>query len=207
MRAVAKSAASSRLSLHEGNVIDAKEKIDRAATLVLTVGVAVATAILIEGRINPRPPTMRPTERVEFVKDWRDRVAASAVNLGDSEAPVQVVVFTDFACPFCKRLDSVLRVVEAQLPVGIARSVVHFPVAAGDESRNAALAFECASEQGRAPPRSSTPPPPAHSCALQVPGLQFSRCEDLCLSSSKRTTISCLFSPSRDSPPPGQVLQ
>lgn len=126
------------------------DKIDRAVSLTLSAGVIIAVVVLVEGRMNPRAPTIRPVQRVEYVKDWRERVTTTAVKLGDMHAAVEVVVFTDFACAFCRQLDSVRRDVEADATSGVARTVVHFPVGAGAGSHKAAVAFECASEQGRA---------------------------------------------------------
>jgi protein-disulfide isomerase len=125
-------------------------KIDRIASRVLTAAVLVATAVLVEGRINQRSPNPGPPDRIELVKNWRDRAQVSSVKLGSADAPIQVVVFTDFSCPFCFRLDSAIQVMETQNPSVISRSVVHFPVSTRAYARNAALAFGCAHVQNRA---------------------------------------------------------
>jgi len=65
---------------------------------------------------------------------------------------VKVVVFSDFECPFCKRLASVLRAMERRNQEGFA--VVHrnFPLASiHPHARSAAIAAECAAKQGRFP--------------------------------------------------------
>lgn len=118
---------------------------DRAVSAVLAVSVLAATGILIEGRLN-RSPT-EAGERIEFVKDWRDHSDA-ILRLDSTTYPVEVAVFTDFECPYCARLDSVLRDFQVAHPELITRSIIHYPLPSHRFARPAARAFQCAAEQG-----------------------------------------------------------
>lgn len=70
--------------------------------------------------------------------------------LSDTARTVRIAVFTDFECPYCKRMDSVLTDLEQKHPGRISRSVLHFPIPGHQFARKAAVSFECATAQGRA---------------------------------------------------------
>ena len=115
----------------------------------LSVATIVATVVLVEGRINARSEPL-VQKRVEFLKDWSRSIAPTGTPLGDTGRIVKIGIFTDFQCPFCKRMDSVLTMLETKYPNAIARTVVHFPIQGHQFAKPAAIAFECAAQQGRA---------------------------------------------------------
>ncbi|MEY4065762.1 MAG: hypothetical protein RIR26_1970 [Pseudomonadota bacterium] len=69
--------------------------------------------------------------------------------IGDSSAPVRVVEFTDFQCPYCKKLSSVSQEVIQKLGKNLSWEVRHFPLSFHKQSRQAAAAVYCASVQGK----------------------------------------------------------
>ncbi len=94
---------------------------------------------------NPEPslPTGQPStvQTFEITKDNHIR--------GDFNAPITLVEFSDFECPFCARhyptLNKILDVYK-----GKARLVYkHFPLAFHPNGQKAAEASECADEQGK----------------------------------------------------------
>ena len=121
--------------------------------VILTV-VLVACALLTTGLVVRReffsaaeahaPPTSKPV----FIADWRSHSQAG-VTLGSPNAPVQIVEFADFECPFCASFHSTLKTVQAQYPDKIAVSFVHFPLLGHRFAEPAARVAECAGEQGR----------------------------------------------------------
>jgi protein-disulfide isomerase len=76
-------------------------------------------------------------------------MARAAVGVDLLDSGVQIAVFTDYQCPFCRRLDSVLNVLSQQHRGKLSRSVIHFPLSEHPHARRAAQAMECASVQGR----------------------------------------------------------
>lgn len=64
--------------------------------------------------------------------------------VGDSAAPVKVVVFTDFECPFCKSLHEKIMQRMREHPKRVSLSVLHFPLTSHRFAKQAATAFECA---------------------------------------------------------------
>ncbi|MEZ0256438.1 MAG: thioredoxin domain-containing protein [Chthoniobacter sp.] len=73
---------------------------------------------------------------------------AAAHRLGSAQAPVQVVVFSDFECGFCRQLTTVLHRVQAEFAPDVAIVYRHFPLEGHPRALPAAIAAECAAEQG-----------------------------------------------------------
>ena len=69
--------------------------------------------------------------------------------LGSPDAPVTIVAYSDFQCPFCARaaLDIVPQIEEDYLATGKAKLVFKHFAFEGEESIRAAQAAECAAEQ------------------------------------------------------------
>ena len=125
------------------------ERLDRALSVFLTVAAIVALGFLIEGRMNRSVP-VQGGSRVTKIKDWASRSQKRSVSLdGMVSAPIQVEVFTDFECPFCRRMDSVIAQLSEKYPGKINRSLIHFPLNSHRYARAAAIAFECARRQER----------------------------------------------------------
>jgi protein-disulfide isomerase len=71
--------------------------------------------------------------------------------LGDPGAPVSIVEFGDFQCPFCGRFFSTTEkeIIEKYVKTGKARFTYRDFAFLGQESEWAAIAAECADEQGK----------------------------------------------------------
>ncbi|MBW2426310.1 MAG: DsbA family protein [Deltaproteobacteria bacterium] len=69
---------------------------------------------------------------------------------GPAEAPVTVMVFSDYQCPYCIRSEPVLAELRARYPVQVRVIHRHFPLdSIHPQARPAAEAAMCADEQGR----------------------------------------------------------
>ena len=80
------------------------------------------------------------------------RVEVSTLNApvaGSPAAPVRVVVFTDFECPYCKESEQTLTRLRQQYGDRIAMFYRNYPLPNHLYARPAAVAAVCASEQGR----------------------------------------------------------
>lgn len=123
-------------------------KFDRIVTSVLTVATLVALGLLVERRFNP-PRAVDSHSRIERLKNWQTSISAVDVPVADSMGPIKVVVFTDFECPYCARMDSALTHIAAEFPGKISRSIIQYPLDIHKYANSAASAFECARRQGR----------------------------------------------------------
>jgi protein-disulfide isomerase len=113
-----------------------------ALCCVVVTGLAVKREFAPPNR--PTPVSLGP----ELVKDW-ERYKEHGNRVGSSSAPVTIVEFSDFECPFCRRLHETLREIRAEYPQ-IATVYRHYPLERiHQNARKAALASECAASLGR----------------------------------------------------------
>ncbi|NBO38344.1 hypothetical protein EBU99_07150 [bacterium] len=74
---------------------------------------------------------------------------SSQATLGDAKAAIRVVEFTDFQCPYCRKLSSVTQEVLRKHGASLNWEVRHFPLSFHKHARSAAAAVYCASLQGK----------------------------------------------------------
>jgi protein-disulfide isomerase len=109
----------------------------------------VVTSLVVRKELFPRDPDgSRPVE----VKDW-EQVAKVGNVMGRPDAPIKIVEFSDFQCPFCARVQTSLREVRSRYGDSVAVVYRHFPLdAIHPHAFDAALASACAGAQGRFEP-------------------------------------------------------
>ncbi len=81
-----------------------------------------------------------------FLSDWK--VISQQLTKSDL-APVRVLEFGDFECPYCAEFYKTLKAVRARFPQNIAFAYVHFPIPGHRFAIPGARVAECANEQGR----------------------------------------------------------
>ncbi|HJS19449.1 MAG TPA: thioredoxin domain-containing protein [Anaerolineales bacterium] len=70
--------------------------------------------------------------------------------LGSEDAPVTVIEFADFQCPYCTGAESIVKQIVSQYPGKIKFIYRHFPLSAiHPHAMQSAMASECANEQGK----------------------------------------------------------
>lgn len=125
-----------------------KARWDTVLTVVL-VGCAVLTTGLVLRR-ELFPPSGQPSipQKAVFVDDWKSHLS-KGTRLGEAGAPVQLIEFADFECPFCASFHETLESVQQRYPSQIAVTYVHYPIQGHRFAEPAARVVECAGEQGR----------------------------------------------------------
>jgi protein-disulfide isomerase len=78
-----------------------------------------------------------------------DFAAQEGPSLGAADAPVTIVEFSDFACPYCRSARPVLRRILARWPGRVRLVFRHFPLEQHATAMPAARAAVCAERQGR----------------------------------------------------------
>lgn len=112
---------------------------------VAVVGVLIAVAVLTQGDDGGGGgEVILPKPRPEGLEE-HGRV------LGPIDAPVTIIEYADFQCPFCRRVaTSVLPTIEEEFILSGQAKLEMRPIAIlGEESVLAAQAAECANDQGR----------------------------------------------------------
>lgn len=118
---------------------------------ILVAGVLIAGAVLygagLKNQLTPpdelREPEVVTGKELDLTKD--------DVVLGDLEAPVTLIEYSDFQCPFCGRFysQSESKIREEYVKTGKVKFVYRHFAFLGPESLAAANAAECAKEQGK----------------------------------------------------------
>jgi protein-disulfide isomerase len=125
------------------------KKWDVILTVVLVACALLTTGLVVRRELfNSADANVPPAAKPVFVADWRAHSQVGAT-LGPPNAPVQIIEFADFECPFCASFHSTIELVQEQYPDKIAVSFVHFPLQGHRFAVPAARVAECAGEQGR----------------------------------------------------------
>jgi protein-disulfide isomerase len=116
--------------------------VNKLITGLLVVCALLMTVSALKDNRAPGP------EKPRLIAGWED-LADLGITRGNSDAPVQIIEFVDLQCPFCARFhDSIAAVVDRYRP-SVAWTFVHYPLAFHEQAGTAALASECAADQGR----------------------------------------------------------
>ena len=111
----------------------------------------------VQGGQRPAPGT----RRVVLTEDVKEIALDDSVpRKGNTNAPVTIVVFEDFQCPFCKKLSGNLEVLLETVPDKVSLAFMHYPMQQKCNANelkksmhrnacSAAAASVCAQEQGR----------------------------------------------------------
>jgi len=116
--------------------------VDRIATPVLLVCALIVTVIVVRREVLSNRESGGPA--VRDVGDWRKYMDGGSI-VGPPLAPVVIIEFSDFQCPYCARLAE--RLDSLRLKYGDAVAVVyrHFPISGlHSAARDAARASICA---------------------------------------------------------------
>ncbi len=115
-----------------------------ALTLFLSPDLRYLSKELLDTRLDPAQ------ERYEAAQKVMGELSSGAVpELGNDNAPVTLVVFSDFECPYCKRAAELIRS-EPLIAGGRQVRVIyrHFPLSQHPWAQKAAEAAACAEFQG-----------------------------------------------------------
>lgn len=124
---------------------------DTAGTILTTT--AVLCAVITTGLLVRRELVVGRTARSHDPVPLENYQAYAVGHyFGPPNAPIKVVEFSDFQCPFCKRFaDETWHVVQNRFPNDVALIYRHWPLPMHRNAYAAARAAECAGEQGRFP--------------------------------------------------------
>lgn len=93
------------------------------------------------------PPAAGPSAE-NFDRVYPIEVGEAPIR-GNAEAPVTIVAFSDFQCPFCASANPILEQALAKYPDDVRLVYKHFPLSFHRQARPAAVAALAANEQGR----------------------------------------------------------
>lgn len=104
-----------------------------------------------ESNGQPEQGTEQPAQQVASLEDLAPVTSKDHIK-GSPDAPIKIIEYSDFECPFCKRFHDTLNQVIAEYGDSgeVAWVYRHFPLEQLHpvKARTVALASECAAEQG-----------------------------------------------------------
>jgi protein-disulfide isomerase len=120
------------------------------ANAVLVVCAVVVTGAVVRREwLAPKRPPGPAASGARKLVPGQDLTSGVRL-LGRADAPVKIVAFSDFQCPFCSVFHQTVQRVRARHPDRVALAYRHLPLdAIHPHARAAGLAAECAGEQGR----------------------------------------------------------
>lgn len=121
---------------------------ERLISTVFALSITVIAVAFAHREFAPGDRRTQPPRPTTYVEHWED-VAASGIREGEATAPVQVMVFSDMECPFCRMFDLNFRILRAQFPSQITLIYVPFLIPGHRFAMSAARATECANNQER----------------------------------------------------------
>jgi protein-disulfide isomerase len=105
---------------------------------VISVGLKLNDAIAARRLLQPQPP--------KTISDWRS-YGIQGDRVGSATAPVTVVMFSDFQCPYCRNADRDLAEIRSQQPGLFSILYRHYPLSFHTFAHSAAVAAVCADRQ------------------------------------------------------------
>ncbi len=134
--------------------MDKREPLPYALPVSIIVAAAIiAGAIVMTGRDSYAPSKKVATVADAAVGNTQDfkSLEANAPLLGNAAAPVAIVEFADFQCPFCARFyqTTAKEIIDTYVKTGKAKLIYRDFAFLGEESGWAAEAARCAQDQGR----------------------------------------------------------
>lgn len=123
-------------------------RFETVSTAILVVCAMAVTGMTVRRQFAAPPSPAGSVVPVE-VLDWK-KYDAGDMRTGSASAPVTIIEFSDFQCPFCKRLfQSIIRL-EAKYPNEIRVVYRNYPLGVvHPQAKAAAIAAECAAAAGR----------------------------------------------------------
>src|SRR5208283_1478632 len=124
------------------------------STLAIAVGLALSVLgcshAAVDASPSPSPAVAPDPERpAGALVDRTYRVPVDGLpSIGDARAPVTIVAFTDYQCPYCSRAEATLAQLRQAYGSDVRLVVAEAPLPMHERARPAALAALAASEQG-----------------------------------------------------------
>jgi protein-disulfide isomerase len=124
-------------------------KLDGVVTVTLVACAVITTGVVLRREfIAPAATPGRVEQKPVMISHWQQDLVKGA-RLGPDAAPVQLIEFADFECPYCGDFHQKLKALRKRYPSQIGLTFVNFPIPGHRFAIPAARVAECAGDQGR----------------------------------------------------------
>jgi protein-disulfide isomerase len=127
-----------------------KVKWDSLLTAALVCCALLTTALVVRQKyIWPATtPAQETAKEPIFIEQWHSYLKYG-FQFGLANAPVKIIEFVDFECPYCSSFHQTLKTLRDRLPNQVSLTYIHFPLPMHRFAVSAARVVECAGKQGR----------------------------------------------------------
>ncbi|HSH53297.1 MAG TPA: thioredoxin domain-containing protein [Bacteroidales bacterium] len=116
-----------------------KDKISIAFTGLMVLCALIITVLVIRQQFFSTSNINQQAQPIDLELGY--------IESGTKEAPVRIVEFFDYQCPFCKSVQPTLRSIQKKYPEKVSVIYAHFPLSDHKYAFDAAVAAECARKQ------------------------------------------------------------
>ncbi|MEP6591322.1 MAG: thioredoxin domain-containing protein [Gemmatimonadota bacterium] len=115
--------------------------------MIVTLAAVLVAGLAVRRELKPsKRRSVSPSPAPQYLRGW-ERLSTGGMWLGDSTAPVRIIEFGDFECPYCRKLSTELKAVRDRYGAMVAINWVHFPIPTHRFAMPAARAALCAGDQ------------------------------------------------------------
>lgn len=125
-----------------------KARLETLLSIIVTLCAVVVAGMYVYLHAFAPPPSGIQNLKTTYVKEW-EKLQEGGHRIGLQSAPVQIVEFGDFQCPFCKSFHEGVESLLADLDGQFSLVHYHFPLSTHSHAEEAARAAICASNQSR----------------------------------------------------------
>ena len=125
-----------------------RDRFEILLTTALSLSAVSIGVVLIHREFYSAPAPVQQEGPPTYVSTWKSMISDGRT-LGNEQARVKIIEFSDLECPFCRRFDQIVRSVQRKYPRDVATVFVHFPLTQHRFAMPAARAVECASQTGQ----------------------------------------------------------
>ncbi|MEA3463540.1 MAG: thioredoxin domain-containing protein [Patescibacteria group bacterium] len=124
-------------------------------TAVLAVYLKNKESNIKQQQINTEAEALKQANNDTIKKAWSQSIKqVRAIDntdhlWGGLEAPAQLIIYNDFGCPFCLKFYNVIERIKQEFGDNAVIAFRHYPLAMHTNAMTAAIASECAAEQGK----------------------------------------------------------
>jgi len=126
--------------------MNSKNLANLLTTVLVICAVVVTVAVVRREFFHREDDTQGAFPKPRVLENWKDLDHKGNV-LGSASAPIRIVTFSDYECPFCRQLDSTLMELRAKYQSKIAIVYRHYPLQIHSHAFPAAVAADCAANQ------------------------------------------------------------
>lgn len=122
--------------------------VTRLINVVSILVVTLAAIVIVWGLVADDRDDTRSGPAIAQVSPQFLKAAGVGPRIGRDDAPVVLVLYSDYRCSFCREFENTLRTVRMRYPEHLAVVVKSFVPLDTSEGTRLSLAAECAHEQG-----------------------------------------------------------